>query len=163
MWRAWERERGGGKGGRCLLNEIWVRVRWRVADSRWRDRGYRASDLVWIVQRKMFGFELCSISDQDWRLMPDSSDARTSYQCLKCFTFLSLSLSACLSASSLNFFSLDYQHCNWVKEPRGPATRCTNMILWESIRTLRTNCGKSRKQHTLNWHYKMTGCMCTLM
>lgn len=38
----------------------------------------------------MFGFELCSIFDQDWRLMPDSSDAWTSYQwlCLICFMFL---------------------------------------------------------------------------
>lgn len=41
--------------------------------------------------------------------------------------FLSL---GCLSASSLNFFSLDYQQCNWVREQRGTLTAAQARFLW---------------------------------
>ncbi len=59
--------------------------------------------------------------------MPDSSDAWTSYQWLGLICF---SLSGCLSASSLNFCSLDYQQCNWVRELCGPVTAAQARFCW---------------------------------
>lgn len=86
--------------------------------------------------------------------MPVSSAAWTLYEYLP-VVFLSL------LASLLNFFSLDYQQCNWVRELCGPAAAAKAGFRFSSIETHCTTieCQQNHtsthtRTHTQNWFYK---------
>lgn len=79
--------------------------------------------LIWFESRKekCLGLNYAAFLTRtgDWcpiHLMPGHHICRYVWF-VSCF-----SLPACLAASSLNFFSLDYQQCNWVRELCGPVS-----------------------------------------
>lgn len=104
---------------------------WRVADSRWRERGFRPFDPHLLHKEKCLGLNYAAFLTRtgDWCLVP----LMLGHHISSCVWYvLCFYCSACLSASSLNFFSLDYQHCNWVRELCRPETAAQTCFCWNS-------------------------------